>query len=796
MQSNSFDSHRHILQFLVAFFTRILQLGVLLLGLFPTRVAAQFDPQGWRTDFALPGVTGPVSDVVVLGENVVVAGSFFFAGSSPAEGIAEWSRVTGEWSAIGDGFNDRVLALEIDDTGRMFAGGQFTMSGDRVLNHIAQWNGMSWEPLGEGLDGPVSDMRLVGDTLYVAGDFSQAGGNPAKNVALWTSGSWHALGEGIIGAVSSLAVLGKQQVFLAGSFESAGTVSVHNLALWDGERWSDVGGGTDESIQSMVVVDTTLIIAGRFSRAGAVDVDRAARWDGIQWSPYELPVEEIGWVTAIQACEDGRFYTAGEPLSESHDNRSAVMMFDGSSWIRLNTDMDIPFDVYSLTCLEEGLIVGGDVPFIPEGGNPSNFLLKYERDEWGVLGDQQTGGLTGIVRLMAQAGEVLVVAGDFYFAGTTRVNKIAFREGSTWQAMGAGVTGTVFDLATDGEDVFVLGDFVVQGSNPSEAIVGAAIWNAGTHTWRAMGVGIDGRASRLANDPEGTVWVNGGFMGPGNSIQTLAMWDGDAWRPITEPIPGEVQELFAGADGVYVGTIDDATLENPVAQGWRWTGASLDKVGPEFEAVDLFALAADETELYVSALVPLPFNVVEYRLLRLVNEEWVTQLAQAITNDLLIHEDGSLFAGGAYGLRRWDGGSWNELGVRGDVNAITMDEKILTVGGDFRRVRNTDSSDGIPSSNIGQWYVPSNIAHEPSPTPMLPSDMTVIATFPNPFSSEITIRYAVHETGNVVYDLYNSMGQHVETYAFGFKTPGTYERSIDTSDRMASGLYFVCIANL
>src|SRR5438067_5464749 len=51
---------------------------------------------------------------------------------------------------------DAVCALVIDDSGNLYAGGDFTIIGDVITTAIAKWDGTNWMPLGSGLWGGVN----------------------------------------------------------------------------------------------------------------------------------------------------------------------------------------------------------------------------------------------------------------------------------------------------------------------------------------------------------------------------------------------------------------------------------------------------------------------------------------------------------------------------------------------------------------------------------------------------------------------------------------------------------------
>ncbi len=55
------------------------------------------------------------------------------------------------WESVGDGFNRWVRALWTDSSaGKLYAVGNFWMSGDSAVSGIASWDGYHWHSVGGG----------------------------------------------------------------------------------------------------------------------------------------------------------------------------------------------------------------------------------------------------------------------------------------------------------------------------------------------------------------------------------------------------------------------------------------------------------------------------------------------------------------------------------------------------------------------------------------------------------------------------------------------------------------------
>jgi hypothetical protein len=78
------------------------------------------------------------------------------------------------------GANGVVYAIAVDGSGNVYVGGEFTVIGTVVANHIAAWNGNAWSALGSGMSSDRSSSSCVyalaesGTTLYAGAYFTTA----------------------------------------------------------------------------------------------------------------------------------------------------------------------------------------------------------------------------------------------------------------------------------------------------------------------------------------------------------------------------------------------------------------------------------------------------------------------------------------------------------------------------------------------------------------------------------------------------------------------------------------------
>jgi hypothetical protein len=148
---------------------------------------------GWIDMGAGPG--GPVYSLLADGHGTLYAGGAF------AGGVARWTGAT--WEPLGDGLAQSmgslpdVRALAVGPDGMLYAGGTFDRADGVLASSIARWNGLAWQPLGRGLDGPVLALaaRQSDGMLLVGGQFWLAGGQRMPDhLAQWNGYSWFPLG--------------------------------------------------------------------------------------------------------------------------------------------------------------------------------------------------------------------------------------------------------------------------------------------------------------------------------------------------------------------------------------------------------------------------------------------------------------------------------------------------------------------------------------------------------------------------------------------------------------------------
>lgn len=169
---------------------------VIAASVFGRSVAGQCDP--WNS---LGGrMDDRVNAFTVFNNDLIVGGFFTHNGTQHMKSVAKWDGIS--WQPLGDGVSNgtytRVNALTAYN-GELVAGGEFNIAGSQNAKNIARWNGTFWQPLGAGLNGDVTALTVFNDGLIASGTFTTAGllpngqPQPANHIARWNGSGWQPL---------------------------------------------------------------------------------------------------------------------------------------------------------------------------------------------------------------------------------------------------------------------------------------------------------------------------------------------------------------------------------------------------------------------------------------------------------------------------------------------------------------------------------------------------------------------------------------------------------------------------
>ncbi len=609
---------------------------------------------------------------------MIVGGAFQYLQHKLVNNIARL-RPDGSIEPLGSGLNAQVNSLVIDSSGSIYAGGNFSSSGEVSAKAVAKWDGTSWSSLGVGVTGAVKAMAFdQAGHLYVGGDNTSVAGLPNSRIIKWDGLAWNAINAPAVGGISALLFDASGNLYAAGSFTMIGGVSARGVAQWDGVNWAPLGDGVS-NVYSLALDNSDNLYAGGL---GGI-----TKWNGSSWGPLGSGLS--GRVNALAVDADGYLYAGGwftctngatssgtypENVCSGAENTTAfnnIARWDGTAWHPLDTGFD--GFVYAVHFGQNGILYAGG-QFWSAGGSQARALAKWNGSKWLPTGrhiDDQ------ILAMVTDSAGNLYVGGFFTTVGGLPVKYVAKWNGSEWSSLGRGLNGAVYALTLDSSgNVYAAGHFTRAGDVAANNI---AKWDGST--WVGLGDGVNGGVSALAFDPTGKLYAGGEFTSSGVEITSnIAVWNGISWSALGAGVNGPIFALKIDSEGgLYAAgrfSLAGITSANNVAQ---WNGSSWAPLGAGTNG-EVFALAMDvSSNLYVGGTFSAAGSIAASDVARWNGSSWAA-LGGGISggvNALSVDATGALYAGGYFELAgsaaakqiaKWDGASWVELG--GGVRSV------------------------------------------------------------------------------------------------------------------------------
>jgi hypothetical protein len=344
-------------------------------GLYPDPVNVRF----WDTAAGLwaplgPGIHGTINATVPFGTDLIVAGSFDYAGNVRLSNIGIWNGTT--WTPMAGGMNGPVNALLVSQ-GALYAAGHFTSTGSGPANNIAMWNGAGWDPVGPatGSPGTILAMTEYNGQLLIGGQFNGAA------VQAWDGATWTPMANGLrtvtptgLNHPDAFAIGPDGTLYVGGSYviESNGSYA---LARYTGAQWVPVPGLANESIVTSFGASGATLYAGGNGLGVAT----------VSGEPREF---EIATVTPAAATPDPSVYIVGNAIPG-------------------------PGSISSFATYNGSLYAAGNFDHAPNATGAG--LLRLSGGAWTPVGNGTAS--TDFGHAMSVYQNELVVAGDLTVAG-------------------------------------------------------------------------------------------------------------------------------------------------------------------------------------------------------------------------------------------------------------------------------------------------------------------------------------------------------------------------------------------
>jgi len=333
------------------------------------------------------GANAPVYAVAMdAGNNALVAGEF---GEVNAVEVPRLARLknNGVLDAAfdaGDGPNNTIFSMKLDDAGSIYIGGLFNQVDGTARTHLARLTASgavdaAFDP-GSRVGGTVFDIALGWDRVLAVGDAGVA--------ALALDGS-RAAGftpPGIDGDVFAVALQSNGKIVIGGEFTRVNGVARNNVARLnrDGslDESFDPGVGPNASVHALAVDRDGILIGGLFVTVEGLSSRRLARlgFDGRLSRDFMVGSGFNGPVQTIYRRVDGRYLVGGSFGNYDGTIQANVTLINGDGSLANNElgMLSLNGPVYSVSELPGGSSVfGGSFTKDKDRGFNSFALLDY-----------------------------------------------------------------------------------------------------------------------------------------------------------------------------------------------------------------------------------------------------------------------------------------------------------------------------------------------------------------------------------------------------------------------------------
>jgi len=640
---------------------------------------------GWQPGFSGPGTNNSVEVIGTFASDLVIGGKFTIVNDIKATKIA---RFDGEyWHPLGSGIGeeDGPWAEEVnclaEFQGRLIAGGNFSLAGGQPASNIAQWDGVEWSAVGEGLAGVLRGICVHGDHLYAWGSNLMENGDQMSHIAIWDGQEWMPVPTEDIGPVLDFGFLdGEKVVLRSGDFQGdpiPSAVVRRRNCLW-------------QPVGNLPRGDALEIFQGKIHVV--LEEGGAFRWDVDDWT--ELP--SSWWAIHIHCFTvfQGQLVLFGyHPWACQYDSSYYIShVWDGNSWEEWSL---VPEDWGRVTSIAEwagSIYFGGYFSFVEDV--PSANLVSLTGNSWSPVGPFG-GGFAGRVKCLSLFGDRIAVGGG---------SRLFVYDGDQWIPQlpgGCGVSIYWCHLDAGGVDwagvtlnwPWCRFEFFANGGHRSFAGM------SGDNGKSALSVLLLGNSYYLGLGTCADPYYDG----------LAAIWDGDDYvsHIPDSPAGSGVLSIVEFEDRIVFGGGFDTAGGQQVSNIAAWDGAQWEGLGEGVE-FRVNALAVFEGQLVAAGTSEGAGPVAAWD-----GSSWCSiwdDYGYQIVYSLAVHDD-LLIAGGSFWevgsvpaskIAAWDGNAWHPLGAGVDktVWALVSDGENLWAAGEF------GSAGGIPSSHIACWTGP------------------------------------------------------------------------------------------
>jgi hypothetical protein len=365
-----------------------------------------------------------------------------------------------------------------------------------------------------------------------------------------------------------------------------------------------------------------------------------------------------------------------------------------------------------------------------------------------------TASSSVINAMITTADGKLIYAGKYLPTEDPTISAVIVMQTGDIRRPLASYGGDVDALAYDGQNIYAGGEFTTLSGY---AVTNLARWDG--RKWSQVGGGISGGAVRALAIKDGALYVGGGFTRAGNlAVSSLARWDGANWTSLGDVTPSTqfpaVRAIQFIGDSLFIGGRFEnvagvaATNVAEYAQGsWRPLG-----FGVAANPFGVAALAANSKgELFVGGDFYRAGNFPANFVAKWDGAEWSAlknglnresnggvKALLCVGNDLYSvgnfrYIDGIVSDTSGYGIARWDGENWSNLGVPfyEGATALAAGSSGVYAAGPIRHLmypRELYSQSGIARFDGARWQIAGGVQVTPVASAIVNGKLRLVST--------------------------------------------------------------------
>ena len=202
------------------------------------------------------GSDGVIQQLEVMDESLFICGTFSYVDDAQCNMVAVYDGAN--WYPL-EGLPEVVNTDQASTIakygGKYWLGGNYDPIAWEETDESDIFFGQddNWQPAAGGILGSISDVRdieVYNGELIIGGSIYQSAGNAGNSIQLWNGSEWLELGGSLTGENFSTSQFGpvedldvyEDKLFIAGSFVNAGDIYSPYFTVWDGEKYCALGG--------------------------------------------------------------------------------------------------------------------------------------------------------------------------------------------------------------------------------------------------------------------------------------------------------------------------------------------------------------------------------------------------------------------------------------------------------------------------------------------------------------------------------------------------------------------------